>query len=917
MKISRKPFLVGIMLTFVLVAVVPANNIVKANQKSGIVSIVFDDGWQSQFDNAFPLMQEHNFTGTYYIITSFIGNGVCMNMSDLHAIQDSGSEIGSHTVDHQNLLSLTDEQINNELSASQQLLQANNFSATDLAYPYGASNNHVDSIALQYYRSVRYAYGSGYLMPIPPNPLQMSIPMGFPGETGDSSALAQDESIVDQAVATNSWVVIFFHNILTTPLTDPWEIEQSNFEAFLNYVGNSSAQVLTVNQALNLWSSPQKVTVLPSTTNYQYPYSSVTIDSSQHQTFTASASGGISPYNYEWYLNGNLVGTNSATYDFTSASIGSFSLFANVTDSLGKSIASKSNVESITVNPDLLAPTISASQSAVDQGQVCMLSSPATSTGTPPYDYQWLVKPPGARSYTNINGETSSSYAFVTSSSSAVGIWYFKLQVTDAVSETASSNSVSITVNTQPTVTLSSKFYTLDLGQSNTFSAIATAGSGNYLSYQWYVDTVTQNGQTASTFSYFPRSLGSHQIDVTVTDSLRATSPAFTVHVTVNAPPTVSINPVGPLTMDAGQIQVFTATVNNGSGAIHYQWYLDGSSVGTDSVSYSYTATTAKHSVSCLVTDSASTPVTSPISNIVSVNCNPSLNILDTSNTSASVDQGQSYTFSASISGGTTPYSYQWFQKAAGAKSFTPINGATSNSYLVSTTPSTAKGNWMFEIQVTDAATAAVTSDIFSLQVNSELIVAPPSASSTTLQQNMSTNLTIPAISTGTAPYTYQWYSKAGTNSYAITNVTSPYFIFETSSSTALGDWSFIAQVTDNNGVSVNSTAVTLTIEALTSSPSPSSNPTPSPTPNQTPYPTFTNPALTPQPSKPTATPTNSTTPIPTPTVFITPVPSQSRAQQFPIALRLQASSIVDVSIILAVCGLAIPLIFIKLRKRS
>ena len=95
--------------------------------------------------------------------------------------------------------------------------------------------------------------------------------------------------------------------------------------------------------------------------------------------------------------------------------------------------------------------------------------------------------------------------------------------------------------------------------------------------------------------------------------------------VTVAASPTVSIAPVGPLTLDVGQVQMFTATASGGSGSLSYQWYLDGAAVGTNSASYSYTAAGTSHSVTCKVTDSASTPVTSPASNAVSVTVNSAL----------------------------------------------------------------------------------------------------------------------------------------------------------------------------------------------------------------------------------------------------------------------------------------------------
>ncbi len=93
-----------------------------------------------------------------------------------------------------------------------------------------------------------------------------------------------------------------------------------------------------------------------------------------------------------------------------------------------------------------------------------------------------------------------------------------------------------------------------------------------------------------------------------------------------NSNPIVNISPVGPVTLGVGQVQEFTATASGGSGLIHYQWYLDGSAVGSDSSSYSYTAGGGSHLVSCKVTDSASTPVMSSASNTVTITV-PTVNI--------------------------------------------------------------------------------------------------------------------------------------------------------------------------------------------------------------------------------------------------------------------------------------------------
>ena len=897
------------------IGIFSSSNLTKAQQTtSGAVTIAFDDGWNSQFNNSFPLMQEHGFVGTYYIITSFIGTGDYMNMSDLHALQNAGNEIGSHTVDHQDLTYLTDAQINYECNASQQLLRANGFPATDFAYPDGDSNSHVDSIVLQYYRSARYAYGTGVYMTIPPTAIEMSIPMGYPGETGNSSiGLTNDENIVQWAHETNSWVIIFFHNILTTPLTTTDEIEKSDFAAFLNCVGNSSVQVLTVNQALNLWSSSQKVTILPSSQTYDLrPYSSTTMDVGQNQVFTATAYGGTSPYTYQWYQSGSEVGTNSTSYEFDPSSVGSFLLNVNTTDSSSVPVTVESNLDSITVNSALVAPIVSVDHGTVDQGQTSSLTSTVVTTGSSPYTYQWFEMAPGG-SYSPISGATSSSYSFVTSGSTATGSWSFEVQVTDSASTpvTVTSVPVSVTVNGAPTVTVSPTSWTMDVGQSKSFTASANGGSGAFTSYQWYVGGVAQSGATSSTFSYSPASAGSYSITATVTDSLGSTSvQSVAATVTVAASPTVSIAPTGPLTLDVGQVQAFSATPSGGSGSLSYQWYLDGDVVGSNSASYSYTAAGSTHSVTCKVTDSASVPVAFSASNIVSVKVNPALTIPVISASLGTVDQGQTSTLSSTaVSSGTSPYTYQWLSKV-GASSYSAISGATSSSYSFVTTGSTNPGVWSLELQVTDSAsipvvvtssaasvtvnvaptvtfsptswtldigqsktftaaptggsgtyvsyqwyvdsvlqssqtaskfsyspassgshsvTVTVTDDLSAtsvqssavyVTVNSALVAPTVTATPSTVNQGQTSSLTSTAASTGTPPYTCQWFEEApGAKSYSAMGSCAASFIFVTSGTTAAGKWSFILQVTDASGASVNSTVASVTLNSSLATP--------------------------------------------------------------------------------------------------
>jgi outer membrane protein assembly factor BamB len=343
-----------------------------------------------------------------------------------------------------------------------------------------------------------------------------------------------------------------------------------------------------------------------------------------HFSISTGTSGGITPYSYMWLQKapaGSFVNTGitSQTFNFapdSSAALGTWSFELQVTDSATPTVVVTSNVVSIAV---AASPTVSITPVGpftLDVGQVRVFTAtPVGGSGV--IHYQWFLDAVAV-------GSDSSSYSYT----AGLGSHSVTCTATDSASVPVTSpvsTAVSITVSASPTVSVAPTGpFTMDVGQSQTFTATPSGGSGT-IHYQWYVGA-GMVGTDSSTYSY--TAVGtSASITCRVTDSasVPVTSPVSTaVSITVAASPTVSIAPVGPFTLDIGQVQAFTATPSGGSGAINYQWYLDGAAVGSSSASYSYTAAVAgSHSVTCRVTDSASTPVTSLASNAVSVTVNP------------------------------------------------------------------------------------------------------------------------------------------------------------------------------------------------------------------------------------------------------------------------------------------------------
>ena len=534
---------------------------------------------------------------------------------------------------------------------------------------------------------------------------------------------------------------------------------------------------VTDNVGTTAKSNTANVTVNPQLTVSISPHST-TITLGQSVLFTSTVSGGTPPYSYQWYLNGAPVsGATSASWTFTPTSAGSYTVYINVTDNVGVTV--QSNTASVAVNP-AISVSITPTSVVMDVGQSKTFTS-SVSGGTQPYTYQWYLDD------NPVSGATSSSWTFTPTS---VGSYTVYLNVTDNAGATAQSNTVPVTVNPWPTVSITPTSVVMDMGQSVTFTSTVSGGTPPY-TYQWYLNDVPVTGATSPTWTFTPTSPGSYTVYVNVTDSGDPTVKSNVASVTVNLPLSVSISPTS-VTMDVGQSQTFTSSVSGGTSPYSYQWYLNGAPIsGATSPSWTFTPTSpGSYIVYVNVTDNVGVTAKS---NTASVTVNPSLAVT-ISPTSMTMDLDQSKTFTSTVSGGVSPYSYRWYLND------TAVPGATASSWTFSPT---STGFYTVYVNVTDNVGATAKSNTADVTVNPQLTVSisPPSAT-IALGQSVLFNST---VSGGTLPYTYQW----DVNGTWVPGETNPTFNF---TPTQPVYYNISLLVTDNAGANA-STFASVTVQ--------------------------------------------------------------------------------------------------------
>lgn len=286
----------------------------------------------------------------------------------------------------------------------------------------------------------------------------------------------------------------------------------------------------------------------------------------------------------------------------------------------------------------------------------------------------------------------------------AVAGYAFVFWDADGTSQGNGTNPITVTLNGPHTATAHYlNIYTLKIeagpgGSTNPPVGTYTANAGSTIQ-------VTANPSATYAFDHW-------EIDGTNVGSSNPYSVLMDGNHTLNAlfktlpPPTVTINPMSA-TIIVGQSVNFSSSVTGSTPPYAYQWYLNNNPVsGATSSSWTFTSsTTGIYSVYLKVTDVHSNTAQSGTAQVtvalpISVSISP---------LTSSIFLGKTVKFNSTVTGGTPPYSYQWYVDGSA------VAGATSDTWTFK--PLTAGIHYVY-LRVTDAGNNAAQSNVARVEVH-------------------------------------------------------------------------------------------------------------------------------------------------------------------------------------------------------
>jgi peptidoglycan/xylan/chitin deacetylase (PgdA/CDA1 family) len=211
---------------------------------SALMTLNFDDGHESVYQRALPLLESKGITATAYIVPSWIGETWYMRWSEVLALQEAGWDIGSHSMTHPWLTEVDDSTLHYELAQSKLELQSRGFAAEHFALPYNDYDDRVMDAVELYYESARIGDGL--------NPgVEEADAYGLFSYTSLSwRAFSFYRAHIDSAIANRGWYILNNHKVVTDCMQAIWCIDVQMLEAVIDYAIQNRVKIVKLSEAL-------------------------------------------------------------------------------------------------------------------------------------------------------------------------------------------------------------------------------------------------------------------------------------------------------------------------------------------------------------------------------------------------------------------------------------------------------------------------------------------------------------------------------------------------------------------------------------------------------------------------------------------------------------------------------------------
>jgi len=174
----------------------------------GLITLWFDDAWESQYSLAYPALEERGFKAALAVPTNLVGYESYMDWHEIQKLQYRGWEITSHTRNHTCELDRFGQQtLDYEIVGARQDLEKAGVRAEIFVSPCGVNSAEMDEVVKKSHLAQRIS-DPGL------NPLPLSDSYHLKVRTIQKTTTVKEAADwLNEARKSQSWLIITFHQI--------------------------------------------------------------------------------------------------------------------------------------------------------------------------------------------------------------------------------------------------------------------------------------------------------------------------------------------------------------------------------------------------------------------------------------------------------------------------------------------------------------------------------------------------------------------------------------------------------------------------------------------------------------------------------------------------------------------------------
>jgi peptidoglycan/xylan/chitin deacetylase (PgdA/CDA1 family) len=198
------------------------------------VIITFDDGGESDYNLAYPIMSLNLQKGVSFINSTNIGTAGKMTLSQLTEMKNFGWDISNHGAEHLDLTTLSETDMNADIDDCNIYLINNNLTPYFMSYPFGKYNQSIINFLISRgYKLVRSSIEGQYN-----NQLELSGNNQYLIQSryiANTTAVATVEGYIDDVIAAGGLCILMFHAIVNAGAGE-YEYLTADFQTISDYL---------------------------------------------------------------------------------------------------------------------------------------------------------------------------------------------------------------------------------------------------------------------------------------------------------------------------------------------------------------------------------------------------------------------------------------------------------------------------------------------------------------------------------------------------------------------------------------------------------------------------------------------------------------------------------------------------------